>query len=553
MNARADNPPRQLLTALLDAVDVDSADSLEDAAHDALDAVLDSFSVVEQAALCFDYQGFWARRKQLIPRGRPRFSSWGFMTGRGYGKTWSIAAYLVDQILDGRARSIALMAQSKEKTLEVMVHGPSGLIAMSPTWFRPQFVGGEGRPSRLVWPNGAEAVVYSPNRPEEPRGPEHDYAWLSELVAWPKTKRDEALKNIEHATRVGDAVTLWDTTPKRKHPLVRSFLARAEEAPERHVVIRGHSAENIDNLNRQRLEELMRKLEGTQRGDEELSGIFLEDDESALWEQGWIDSGRAPLPDRLERRALGIDPATSDRAGTDDTGYVEAAVADGQAYVVDDQTGTYQWDAWGMKAVRRYVSAKLDVIVIERNKGGDACAHNLRYSCAELVRENDRAWQSACERAEADGLELPKRPQAWRVELVHEPKGKRVVTSHVPGVIYVKEIHTRLTKHDKARPVATLYKHGKVSHVSSADLQALEDTMTTWEPGEGKSPDAIDALCYALSELVDLTPLVVDFSQGFKGIGALHQELKSATAGKRRGRVSRILDQLGRNEWRSTL
>jgi phage terminase large subunit-like protein len=52
--------------------------------------------------------------------------------------------------------------------------------------------------------------------------------------------------------------------------------------------------------------------------------------------------------------------------------------------------------------------------------------------------------------------------------------------------------------------VSSLYEQGRVSHVGS--LAALEDQMTAWDPaGDGESPDRVDALVYALSELTSGT------------------------------------------------
>ncbi len=262
MNApRHDNPPRELVELLIDLAWEDGDD---DACHDAVDAYLDQFSVVELAARLYDFDGFWARAKQLIPRGRPKFTSWGFLTGRGFGKTWAISAYIVDQVIAGHATLIGLMAQSLDMTLKVMVHGPAGLIALSPPWCKPEVVSKDKEPAHLLWPNGAKAHFYTPRLPEEPRGAEHDLFWCSEFVAWPKKHREEALKNVIYGLRAGFAVLLWDTTPKRKHPIIRERLQMSAAKPTKHIIIRGHSRENIENLHRERLLELIAKMADTQ-------------------------------------------------------------------------------------------------------------------------------------------------------------------------------------------------------------------------------------------------------------------------------------------------
>ena len=54
-------------------------------------------------------------------------------------------------------------------------------------------------------------------------------------------------------------------------------------------------------------------------------------------------------------------------------------------------------------------------------------------------------------------------------------------------------------KATRAEPVSALYEQGKVHHVGS--FQELEQQMCSWKPGD-KSPNNLDALVYALSELM---------------------------------------------------
>jgi phage terminase large subunit-like protein len=62
---------------------------------------------------------------------------------------------------------------------DVMVDGPSGLLAVAPSWCRPRF-----QPSkrRLTWPNGAGAICLSGEEPERARGLNVDTLWADELL-----------------------------------------------------------------------------------------------------------------------------------------------------------------------------------------------------------------------------------------------------------------------------------------------------------------------------------------------------------------------------------
>ncbi len=79
---------------------------------------------------------FWARPSQLSPRGRD-WTTWLILAGRGFGKTRAGAEYVRGWAQrDGRAR-IALVGATWADVRDVMVEGPSGLIAIAPEPTRP--------------------------------------------------------------------------------------------------------------------------------------------------------------------------------------------------------------------------------------------------------------------------------------------------------------------------------------------------------------------------------------------------------------------------------
>jgi phage terminase large subunit-like protein len=55
-------------------------------------------------------------------------------------------------------------------------------------------------------------------------------------------------------------------------------------------------------------------------------------------------------------------------------------------------------------------------------------------------------------------------------------------------------------KQARAEPVSALYEAGRVHHVGG--FAALEDQMTTWTPDDTESPDRLDALVWALTDLL---------------------------------------------------
>lgn len=433
-------------------------------------AAIHQLTVEERALIMADWS-FWARDKQLPPPGPWR--TWGFLTGRGFGKTLAISKFINGEVEAGRALLICLLAQDEQSSIDLQVLGPSGLLATAPPWFRPAW---EASGLQVVWPNGARAYVRTPEVPGKIRGLEYHLAWASELQSWPQSTRDEALSNVFISTRLGAARVVWDATPKRRHPLLKQMLADVAADPVAHVVIRGTTHENAANLGDGYVAEMERKWGGTAKGREELLGEMLADAETATAKQEWIDGARRPMPSRLARRVVSIDPAVSNKRGSDTTGIIEAALGeDGQAYVLGDASGKLDADKWASLALDWYVGHGCDLVLAETNKGGSLVATTLKV----LARER--------------GLEVI---VVGRDEQPHRVQGK----------VFVKEVFARGAKEERAEPVGAAYQRQRISHVIGANLTSLEDTLTTWEATpNADSPGDLDALVHAITELLSLT------------------------------------------------
>jgi len=459
-------------------------------------AAWDQLPVIEQAAIAADWS-FWARSKQLSPAGQ--WLTWGFLTGRGYGKTVSIANHINDEVEAGRATLIGLAAQDEQSSIDIQVEGPSGLVTLSKPWFKARF---DISDLQVVWPNGARAYVRTPEVPGKIRGLEYQLFWASELQSWPKATREEALDNVFLSTRLGYSRVVWDSTSKRRHPLLKKLLANAEAAPSKHVVVRGSLYENAANLGSQYVAEMRRKYEGTQRGREEIHGEMLDDSENALVKQAWIDEARRAMPGKLARRVVSIDPAVTNRKGSDTTGIIDAGLGfDGQEYVFEDASGKMDPEKWAAIVLDWYVKKGLDLVIAETNKGGSLVATTLRV----LARER--------------GLEV--------IVLGRDER----TPPRMPGKVFVREVYARGAKEDRAEPMATAYERKRISHVAGADLTSLEDTLTTWEPAPGAdSPGDLDALVHASVELLDLQNNEPDPLAAFKGIQEVGRQLAQPPA-----------------------
>jgi hypothetical protein len=142
---------------------------------------LDALSENALAALAWLFE-FWALPHQRPPSGDWR--TWLVLGGRGAGKTRAGAEWVRAQVEGsgpddaGLARRVALIGETYDQAIAVMVKGDSGILACSPPDRRPRWIAGE---RRLEWRNGAEARVYSANDPEALRGPQFDCAWADEF------------------------------------------------------------------------------------------------------------------------------------------------------------------------------------------------------------------------------------------------------------------------------------------------------------------------------------------------------------------------------------
>jgi phage terminase large subunit-like protein len=481
-------------------------------AHCVLDDMLENFTVVELAALAADFT-VWGRPKQIPPA--TDWISFGSLAARGFGKSEAIARFLVGEAQAGRAKAIGGAAQNEVKTIAAQV---LPLIAASPPWFLPEW---ESTAMRLTWPNGARYLGFTPEAPEAIRSENHDTVWMSELQSWPAATRDEAYSNFLYACRIGLARRLWDATPKRGHPILKKLLARGESDPLRHIVRRGTMYEN-PHLTATAVRELEAEYGGTTKGDEELLGKMLEESERATVKQAVIDAYKRPFPARLARRVIAIDPAVTKRAGSDRTGIIDAGLGDdGQAYVLGNFSGRHAPEAWAAIVLDKYIAGRCDCVVVETNKGGDLVASNLRAA------------------ASARGL-------------VVVVLGKEEPARWNPGVVYVREVHARGEKADRAQPLTTAYERGRISHVSEAPgLPDLEDILTSWEPTPGsRSPDALDALVHAIVELLGLLSKQTDNAAGFIGIEEMSRRVASAmTATEAHSLVAEALRGRGGGGW----
>jgi predicted phage terminase large subunit-like protein len=382
-----------------------------------------------------------ARPEQLPPPGD--WSIWLILAGRGWGKTRTGAEWVRMLAESGSAERIALIAPTASDCRDTMVEGESGILSISKDHFRPTY---EPSKRRLTWPNGVIVTMFSSEEPDRLRGPQHAAAWADELGAWKNVK--ETWSMLQFGLRLGRPKQLITTTP-RPIKILRELIARDGDDV---VVVRGSTYDNRANLAPTFFSQIVREYEGTRLGRQELNAELLEDTPGALWTRDLIEHARIARDQKpdMRRIVVAIDPAITSHEDSDETGIIVAGLGvDGRGYVLEDCSGKYTPMDWAQKAIGAYNRWHADKIVAEANQGGAMVENTLR-----VVDRN-----------------LP-------IKLVHASKGK--IT--------------------RAEPISALYEQGRVSHVGAFDQ--LEDQLCTFTSGSTDSPDRLDALVWALTEIV---------------------------------------------------
>ena len=396
---------------------------------------------------------FWAMPHQLPPEGDWR--TWVILGGRGAGKTRAGAEWVRSEVEGngpedkGRSEHVALVGETLDQVRDVMIFGPSGILACSPPDRKPRWEAGK---RRLVWPNGAVASAYSAHDHERLRGPQFDAAWVDELAKWKNA--EEAWDQLQFTLRLGEHPRQVVTTTPRGLAVLKRILARDST-----VVTQAGTIANRANLASSFLEEVEGTFGGTRLGRQELDGVLIEDIEGALWQTAGFDDIRVSEARGLDRVVVAVDPPVTGKVTSDACGIVVAGVKaeghprDWTAVVLEDATveaaSPLEWAEAVVAAVRRHGA---DSVVAEVNQGGDLVEQVLRQVDPYLAISKVRATRG---------------------------KGLR------------------------AEPVAALYEQGRVFHMGRKDQ--LEDEMVRMTrlgfQGKG-SPDRVDALVWALTDLM---------------------------------------------------
>jgi PBSX family phage terminase large subunit len=198
---------------------------------------------------------------------------------------------------------------------------------------------------------------------------------------------------------------------------------------------------------------LARAREGS---DEEVqrfvTGYWRSEREYSLFKPSTIAKHRVQSAPALVRTIVAVDPAASSNENSDETGIVVIGVSeDGHFYVLADRSLKGSPKDWASAVSDAYDEFDADIVVAEKNQGGEMVEETLRHAAPYLP-----------------------------IKLVHASKGKVI----------------------RAEPISALYEQGVVHHCGAFDT--LERQMyafhSSFNRNKSGSPDRLDALVWGLSE-----------------------------------------------------
>jgi hypothetical protein len=189
--------------------------------------------------------------------------------------------------------------------------------------------------------------------------------------------------------------------------------------------------------------------------EQEILAVDTEDNPNALWNSEDIETLRVTKAPELTRIVTAIDPSATSTG--DEAGIIGAGIGmcnckekpELHGFLLEDASLQASPDKWASAAVTSYHKLESDRLIAESNNGG------------EMVK---------------------------------------VTIGTVKDAPPVKLIHASRGKHTRAEPIAALYEQGKIHHVGN--FPELEEELTGWEPGDADSPNRLDALVWAFTELM---------------------------------------------------
>lgn len=393
----------------------------------------------------------------FIPGTEPLFSEGEYRYkvlegGRGSGKSWSVARSL---LLRGAKRPLRyLCCRELQKSLSESVHQllRDQVYALG--------LGGYYRVLRdEIQGPGDTRFTYAGlrNDPQAVKSTEGlDGAWVEEG----QSISQESFEILDPTVRKPGSEIIVTYNARFETDYIHAAFADPDKRPPRswYKVLNYMDNPWFSEANREQMEHMKRT--NPLLYEHVWLGKCVPNLTNALWTLESIDAHRLRADTAMDqaRVVVAVDPAVTANQRSDETGIVVASASrmvPRHFYVLADVSGRYSPEAWARKALSVYDSFSADAITFEVNQGGDMVKETLQNVCR------------------SEGRSIP------RLIPVRASRGKVV----------------------RAEPIAALYSQGLVHHCGA--FPELERQMLTFNPADPrqKSPDRMDALVWAMTEL----------------------------------------------------
>lgn len=269
-------------------------------------------------------------------------------------------------------------------------------------------------------------------------------AWVEEA----QSLSQRSLDLLDPTIRAEGAEVWFSWNPYKEDDPVETLFKGNDNA----VLVHANYKDNpfLNDATREMAER--QRLNNVQKYNHIWLGDFIKEVEGALWNADLIEANRVDDDDipEMSRIVVAIDPAVTGGKNSDETGIVIAGrAAHGQKYyVLEDATLRGSPDQWISRAIAKYHQYEADRIVAEVNQGGDMVQ--------KLILDSDRSVAYKAVRA---------------------TRGKML----------------------RAEPIAALYEREQVFHAGR--FPELEEQMIFYNGSGNVSPDRLDALVWAITEL----------------------------------------------------
>lgn len=274
----------------------------------------------------------------------------------------------------------------------------------------------------------------------------------------------------------------WFWQPEYRRPVPANFAPTSEE--QSFMALYGLTLEQVA-WRRFKIAELGSVYDFRREYPATAAEAFSIEMPGALWTRKLLGDTRVAQAPALQRVVVAVDPASKSNENSNETGIVVAGIAANQhAYVLADLSIKAQPSMWADRAIKLGLDAyQGDVVVYESNQGGDMVATTLR-----------------------------------------------AIRDAVP----LREVIASKGKQARAEPIAALWggplmdgAQGRV-HMVGTHI-ALEDQLCTWQPQTGaESPDRLDAMVWALTELLGTSASAAAWTEYMKGHDAHGRPLADA-------------------------